>query len=266
MAAVLNIKVYHLLADPVSPTSPRRVRMSCSSFDDCPTYKHSHSQSTSRESFAPSRPNGQRCIARGNLIKLRKAHCPATWPVIIFPRATMAAGLKTIIALSFVSYLPNPFTHPLTHLTIQILAIGFLLVILSSALFQNYLTLLVVATYVLAPVPNWLCSRAANPDDFMDSGSNSIIELGRFMTGFLVVMGVGMFVFLIERAPITTDQNMADIDSVTCCLGAYGSDKGRGHDHVYRRWAVDLWDYHQLYHVFPRRAGVLRVACKRRSD
>lgn len=73
----------------------------------------------------------------------------------------------------------------------QILAIGFLLVILSAALFKNYLTLLVVATYVIAPVPNWICGKAQSHDDFMDSGSNSIVELGRFITGFLVVMGIG---------------------------------------------------------------------------
>ncbi|CAD0091703.1 unnamed protein product [Aureobasidium mustum] len=62
------------------------------------------------------------------------------------------AGLKTIIALSFV----------------------------------------LVATYVIAPVPNWICSRAQSSDDFMDGGSNAVVELGRFVTGFLVVMGVGM--------------------------------------------------------------------------
>lgn len=71
------------------------------------------------------------------------------------------------------------------------LAIGFLLVILSSALFANYLPLLVVATYVIAPVPNWLCGKAQNSDDFMDGGNNSVVELGKFITGFLVVMGIG---------------------------------------------------------------------------
>ena len=85
------------------------------------------------------------------------------------------AGLKTIIALSFV------------------LAIGFLLVILSSALWKNYLPLLVVATYVLAPLPNWICGRCANPDDFMESAGNAFVDFGRFCTGFLVVMGVGRF-------------------------------------------------------------------------
>ena len=73
----------------------------------------------------------------------------------------------------------------------QVLAIGFLLVILSAALFHNYLTLLVVATYVLAPLPNWICSRCANPDDFMESAGNAVIDFGRFCTGFLVVMGIG---------------------------------------------------------------------------
>ncbi|TID20301.1 vacuolar protein sorting 55 [Venturia nashicola] len=84
------------------------------------------------------------------------------------------AGLKTIIALSFV------------------LAIGFLLVILSSALWHNYFPLMVVATYIVAPLPNWLCNRAANYDDFMESGGSGIVDFGRFLTGFFVVMGVAL--------------------------------------------------------------------------
>jgi hypothetical protein len=64
-------------------------------------------------------------------------------------------------------------------------------VILSAALFHNYLTLLVVATYVFAPLPNWICQRCANPDDFMESAGNAVIDFGRFCTGFLVVMGIG---------------------------------------------------------------------------
>ena len=86
-----------------------------------------------------------------------------------------AAGLKTIIALSFV------------------LAVGFLLVILSCALWHSYYPLLVVATYVLAPVPNWICSHCANPDDFVESSGAAVLDLGRFCTGFLVVMGIGTF-------------------------------------------------------------------------
>jgi hypothetical protein len=50
---------------------------------------------------------------------------------------------------------------------------------------------MVVATYVIAPIPNWLCGRAANRDDFMESTGNGVVDFGRFFTGFLVVMGIG---------------------------------------------------------------------------
>ncbi|KAJ5902446.1 Vacuolar protein sorting-associated protein 55, partial [Penicillium taxi] len=118
---------------------------------------------------------------------------PDTWsmglPHLNFCRffdisAIMAAGLKTIIALSFV------------------LAIGFLLVILSSALWHKYWPLLVVAIYIIAPLPNWICGRCANPDDFMDSSSNSAMDFGRFMTGFLVLTGIALPVVLAHSGAI----------------------------------------------------------------
>ncbi|KAL2417703.1 hypothetical protein ABEF95_012823 [Exophiala dermatitidis] len=114
----------------------------------------------------------------------------------------MAAGLKTIIALSFV------------------LAIGFLLVILSAALFHNFLTLLVVATYVLAPVPNWIAGRCANPDDFIESNSSAWLDLGRFATGFLVVMGIALPVLLAHCALI---QIPAMVMSIVGGLLIYGT-------------------------------------------
>ncbi|CUS08378.1 unnamed protein product [Tuber aestivum] len=85
-------------------------------------------------------------------------------------------GLKPIIALSF------------------ILAIGFLLVILSSALFGNYFPLLVVANYVLTPLPNAICGRASSSSSIFSDGaeSSSVVDLGRFLTGFLVVMGIAL--------------------------------------------------------------------------
>ncbi|KAF2118726.1 vacuolar protein sorting 55 [Lophiotrema nucula] len=112
------------------------------------------------------------------------------------------AGLKTIIALSFV------------------LAIGFLLVILSSALFKNYLTLLVVATYVIAPLPNWICGRAANPDDFMESSGSGVIDFGRFLTGFFVVMGIALPTLLWHAAAI---QGGAAAMSIVGGLLIYGT-------------------------------------------
>jgi len=114
----------------------------------------------------------------------------------------MAAGLKTIISLSFV------------------LAIGFLLVILSCALFKQYLPLLVVVTYVLAPLPNWICGRCANPDDFVESGNNAIVDFGRFCTGFLVLMGVALPAVLAHSAHIRW---MAAVMSIVGGLLIYGT-------------------------------------------
>lgn len=109
--------------------------------------------------------------------------------------AIMAAGLKTIIALSFVRSHTRlkVYVAGLGHFADlrQVLAIGFLLVILSSALWHKYWPLLVVAIYIVAPLPNWISGRCANPDDFMDSSSSSAMDFGRFMTGFLVLTGIG---------------------------------------------------------------------------
>ncbi|KAM0664279.1 hypothetical protein ACQRIU_006862 [Beauveria bassiana] len=112
------------------------------------------------------------------------------------------AGLKTIIALSFV------------------LALGFLLVILSCALFHSYFPLLVVATYVVAPVPNWICSRCANPDDFVESSGAAILDLGRFFTGFFVVMGMALPVILAHADIIRVE---AMIMSIAGGLLIYGT-------------------------------------------
>ncbi|KAL4818230.1 vacuolar protein sorting 55 [Aspergillus spinulosporus] len=114
----------------------------------------------------------------------------------------MTAGLKTIIALSFVRW------------------IGFLLVILSSALWHNFLPLTVVATYVIAPLPNWICSRCANPDDFMDSSGSVVADFGRFLTGFLVLMGVALPAVLAHSGAI---QVPAMIMSILGGLLIYGT-------------------------------------------
>ncbi|PHH74469.1 hypothetical protein CDD82_4915 [Ophiocordyceps australis] len=113
-----------------------------------------------------------------------------------------SAGLKTIIALSFV------------------LAVGFLLVILSCALFKVYYPLLVVGTYVIAPIPNWICSRCANPDDFVESSGAAVVDLGRFLTGFFVVMGIALPIVLAHSDLIRVE---AMIMSIIGGLLIYGT-------------------------------------------
>ncbi|PWW74137.1 hypothetical protein C7212DRAFT_215367, partial [Tuber magnatum] len=56
--------------------------------------------------------------------------------------------------------------------------------------------LLVVANYLLTPLPNAICGRAASfsSSSIFSDGAESIgvIDLGRFLTGFLVVMGIAL--------------------------------------------------------------------------
>lgn len=155
------------------------------------------------------------------------------------------AGLKTIIALSFV------------------LAVGFLLVILSCAIYHNYHPLLVVATYVIAPIPNWICGRCANPDDFVESSGAAVLDLGRFFTGFFVLMGMGMppsfsLVFLRFLAVLfCLFISFANIYSTTACFGALRPYSNRSHDHVCGGRSVDIRHHYQFRPFLPGRAGVL---------
>ncbi|KAF8758624.1 Vacuolar protein sorting 55 [Rhizoctonia solani] len=82
----------------------------------------------------------------------------------------MAAGLKTVILLAFV------------------LAVGFLLIILSCALWNNWLPLLVgTATIRLAPLPNAIFSHCGS-EDFTDyDGNNAAVDIGRFLTSIIVI-------------------------------------------------------------------------------
>ncbi|KZT26444.1 vacuolar protein sorting 55 [Neolentinus lepideus HHB14362 ss-1] len=90
----------------------------------------------------------------------------------------MAAGLKTVILLSFV------------------LAVGFLLIILSCALWANWLPLLVALTFVLAPLPNALFGRF-NADDFSAEYEGSgAADVGRFLTSMVVVTGFALPIVL----------------------------------------------------------------------
>jgi len=97
----------------------------------------------------------------------------------------MAAGLKTVILLSFV------------------LAVGFLLIILSCALWANWLPLLVALTFVLAPLPNFIFSQCGG-DEFSASYEGSgPVDLGRFITATIVVTGFALPVVLTHSEVIT---------------------------------------------------------------
>ncbi|KAL1923166.1 uncharacterized protein VTP21DRAFT_9542 [Calcarisporiella thermophila] len=74
-----------------------------------------------------------------------------------------------------------------------VLACGFLLVILSCALYNNWWPLFVIGTYVVAPIPNAVCARCGGSNDIMSDESNTgLLDLGRFLTGILVMTGFSL--------------------------------------------------------------------------
>ncbi|GAA5831392.1 hypothetical protein JCM11251_004009 [Rhodosporidiobolus azoricus] len=93
------------------------------------------------------------------------------------------AGLKTIIFLSFV------------------LAVSFLLVILSCALWSNWLPLLTAVIFAFAPLPNALTSRCAGADDFSADYSSGPLDFGHFMTSVFLVSGVA-FPYVLAHAEV----------------------------------------------------------------
>eukprot|EP00842_Homolaphlyctis_polyrhiza_P000722 jgi/Hompol1/1650/HPOL_000824-RA len=96
------------------------------------------------------------------------------------------AGMKTIILLAF------------------LLASGILSVILSCALGNNWLPLISVFTFILAPLPNIICRRAAGSRDFMSSDDNKgVLDAGYFITSFMIVSGIALPVVLNHSAVIT---------------------------------------------------------------
>jgi len=92
-----------------------------------------------------------------------------------------------------------------------VLAVGFLMIILSCALWANWLPLLVGAytlrppfallnlppalTFVLAPLPNALFAHCGG-DDFSSNEGNGPVDLGRFLTSIIVVTGFAFPVVL----------------------------------------------------------------------
>ncbi|KAJ3025378.1 UNVERIFIED_CONTAM: Vacuolar protein sorting-associated protein 55 [Siphonaria sp. JEL0065] len=83
------------------------------------------------------------------------------------------------------------------------LSVGILLVVLSSALYNNWLPLLVVLTYILAPLPNLIAKRVAGNSDYYSDDSRGILETGYFLTSVFVVSGFGLPLSLAHGGLIT---------------------------------------------------------------
>ncbi|CAN3364829.1 vacuolar protein sorting-associated protein 55 [Diutina catenulata] len=78
-----------------------------------------------------------------------------------------------------------------------VLASGFLLILLSCALYNNYHPLWVIAIFLVAPLPNIVANSVANSRDnfltFNDASAPApFVEACRTLTGFLVVSGIAL--------------------------------------------------------------------------
>ena len=95
------------------------------------------------------------------------------------------AGFSTIIFLSL------------------ILSTGILATILSCAVFGNWLPLFSSLAYLLAPLPNLIFgSLAGNNDSIFGNENTGLVEIGYFMTSFLLVFGAGIPLILLHSGKI----------------------------------------------------------------
>lgn len=83
------------------------------------------------------------------------------------------------------------------------LASGFLLILLSCALYNNYHTLWVILIFLLAPLPNLIANSIELARDYNfltfndygnsnDSTQSPLQEFGKYITGFLTVSGIAL--------------------------------------------------------------------------
>lgn len=82
---------------------------------------------------------------------------------------------------------------------LALLAFGFLLILLSCALYSNWHPLWVILIFLIAPLPNIILSSIeSSRDDFLTFSNDhsntptSLEELSKFITGLLLVSGVAL--------------------------------------------------------------------------
>ncbi|ODV61647.1 Vps55 family protein [Ascoidea rubescens DSM 1968] len=83
-----------------------------------------------------------------------------------------------------------------------ILAFGFLLIVLSCAVYNNWRPLSVIGIFLVAPIPNAVFGKLDN-NDFMNESTSSVPDFGKFLTGFLVLSGLALPLMLYHSLLIT---------------------------------------------------------------
>eukprot|EP01119_Soliformovum_irregulare_P002504 TRINITY_DN12754_c0_g1_i1.p1 TRINITY_DN12754_c0_g1~~TRINITY_DN12754_c0_g1_i1.p1 ORF type:complete len:134 (+),score=35.46 TRINITY_DN12754_c0_g1_i1:43-444(+) len=70
------------------------------------------------------------------------------------------------------------------------LALGLLCNLLACFIWKNWLAIIVVIFYFLAPIPNLICSRCGG--DPLDASGRNFRDMGFFLTGAIVISGFGL--------------------------------------------------------------------------
>ncbi|KXN89240.1 Vacuolar protein sorting-associated protein 55 [Leucoagaricus sp. SymC.cos] len=122
----------------------------------------------------------------------------------------MAAGLRSQYDhyRKLVQYLNNKLIAVI--LLSFVLAVGFLLIILSCALWSNWLPLLVALTFVLAPLPNAVFSHCGS-DELSYESSGGPVDMGRFLTSIIVVTGFAFPIILAHSGIIDSGASAMSI-------------------------------------------------------
>lgn len=106
------------------------------------------------------------------------------------------------------------------------LALGFLLILLSCALFNNWQPLWVIGIFLVAPLPNIVAQLVeSHRDDFLtfsnDHGNapSALLECCKHATGFLIVSGIALPLTLYHARAIELG---ATVMSIVGGLVVYG--------------------------------------------
>lgn len=100
-----------------------------------------------------------------------------------------------------------------------LLAGGFLLSILSCALYNSWWPLFVIFTYIFAPLPNMICSRFQS-DEIIGDEPSIMTDVGNFLTSIFIISGFGFSVVFFHAEMIT---QAAMIMSIIGGLMVYGT-------------------------------------------
>ncbi|CAB52733.2 Vacuolar sorting protein Vps55 [Schizosaccharomyces pombe] len=86
----------------------------------------------------------------------------------------------------------------------SVLAVGFMLVILSCALFKNWYPLLIVIPFILAPLPNLLTKKYSTSHDFLQEEDRNLLDFGRFTFGATICTGFALPIVFVNVGLIGT--------------------------------------------------------------